>query len=633
MDKREAVKELYKKAYGNAGYDEIFVYENMSSTFPVTPSPPYPSSATIVYLDKCEGLDSSVRDEITGLGFSLEEVEHIFPISSGWRCYIKWQGQHFSREDLFLDRIKELAELLGYDVRSASKAPYWGIYGGTREEARSQVERFCDEAGLKYNDAYTEEQDSGFVFVVQSWYLSRMFALFSSHFRSVDLYWKKGYLYADVSIVPNVEKCDSEYCYYYKIRVFSDGEKLTEGTIYLPTISTTLLIPNPPSEGSIVFKLVEVEKATESEEVADEIEKTIPAKPTPTQAPTSTPTPPPCSLSVKVEGEEVTETVQYIPVAVEYSNAPADTTLRVISPSYEYVLKKTVSGSGSEIFEAKETGTYFIYLQNESCSVTKELRVKEPPRPPCKDYGDLDDDGYVSMLDFYILGKHLQGVIPLTEEQRERADVNADGVIDEKDAELIKQFIFGEIDTFPVCELVVLAEDSPFFVQVEDPDEVLTEEDEWWYSNRVKGEEYPRLVMRVRGSSLKFKVKRNAWWGIKVEGSGDMKEWSTLYEESGILGPTEKEIEVSIEGYDFIRFTLMDGDASHEWIRLSKKMIVKGKEPLPLCEWLSSTITSMDIAELVLAFNGVVDLGFVVLRKDIEGVAKLYKGEEYECGW
>ena len=318
---------------------------------------------------------------------------------------------------------------------------------------------------------------------------------------------------------------------------------------------------------------------------------------------------------------------------MEYENAPADTTLKVISPSYEYVIKKTVSGSGEESFDAKETGTYFIYLQNENCSVTKKLRVKEPPRPPCRSYGDLDDDGYVSMLDFYILGKHLQGGFPLTEEQRERADVNADGVIDQKDAELIKQFIFGEIETFPVCELVFLSSDSPFFVQAEDPDGVLTEEDEWWHSDRVKGEDYPRLVMRVRGSSLKFKVKRNAWWGIKVEGSEDMKEWSTLYEESGILGPTEKEIEVSVEGYDFIRFTLMDGDASHEWIRLSKKMIVKGKEPLPLCEWLPSTVTSMDIAELVLAINGVVDLGFVVLRKDIEGVAKLYKGEEYECGW
>ncbi|RLE42461.1 hypothetical protein DRJ19_04130, partial [Candidatus Woesearchaeota archaeon] len=109
--------------------------------------------------------------------------------------------------------------------------------------------------------------------------------------------------------------------------------------------------------------------------------------------------------------------------------------------------------------------------------------------------------------------------------------------------------------------------------------------------------------------------------------------WDVLYEESPIIGPEEKEIEVDIENYDFVRFTLTDGDMSHEWLRLSKRMIVKGKKPLPLCEWLPSSITSIDIAELVLAFCGVEDIGFVVLRKDIEGVAKLYKGGEYDCGW
>ena len=286
-----------------------------------------------------------------------------------------------------------------------------------------------------------------------------------------------------------------------------------------------------------------------------------------------------------------------------------------------------------ESFEVRESGTYFIYLQDENCSVTKELRVKAPPKPPCKNYGDLDDDGFVSMLDVYLLGKHFQGLIPLTEERKRRADVNADGVVDEKDVELIEQFVKGEIDTFPVCELVVLTKDSPFFVRVEDPDGVLTEEDEWWYSDRVRRETYPRIVMRCSGSSLRFKVRRNGWWGIKVEASTDMKEWKTLHEESGMLGPTEKEIEVSIEGYDFVRFTLMDGDILGEWVRLAKRMFVEDKRPLPLCEWLPSTVTSMDIAELVLAANGVKDLGFVVLRKDVEGVVKIYKGGEYDCGW
>ena len=97
----------------------------------------------------------------------------------------------------------------------------------------------------------------------------------------------------------------------------------------------------------------------------------------------------------------------------------------------------------------------------------------------------------------------------------------------------------------------------------------------------------------------------------------------------------KKEIEVNIENYDFVRFTLTDGAQTNEWIKLSKKMIVRGKQPLPLCDWLSvkGKITSIDVAKLVLAFNGIEDVGFVVLRKDVEGVAEIYKGGEYDCGW
>ena len=141
--------------------------------------------------------------------------------------------------------------------------------------------------------------------------------------------------------------------------------------------------------------------------------------------------------------------------------------------------------------------------------------------------------------------------------------------------------------------------------------------------------------MRVRGDKLKFRIRRGKPWNaIKVEGSSDLKNWVKLYEEAPIIGvEEEKEVVVEIKNYDFIRFTLTDGDRSYEWIRLSKKMFVEGKKPLPLCEWLPPTITSIDIAELVLAFNGIKDLGFVVLRKDVEGVAEIYKGGEYDCGW
>jgi len=145
MNKREAVKELYRKAYGNRIYEEyagFLIYENMGFYFKrwneEGASPQYPNATTITFDDECSDLKQSVRNEITALGFSLVDVVHKVPTNGTLydrRCYIKWQGQHFSREDLFLDRIKELAELLGYDVRSVSKPPYWGIYGDTSSDA------------------------------------------------------------------------------------------------------------------------------------------------------------------------------------------------------------------------------------------------------------------------------------------------------------------------------------------------------------------------------------------------------------------------------------------------------------------------------------------------------------------
>jgi len=201
MDKREAVKELYRKAYKNSDYAGFEVWENIGQLLDVEVTPPFPNSSVICDWGKCEDIKESVRNEITGLGFSLEYSDHWEQVNgrlNHGRCYIKWQGQHLSREDLFLDRIKELAELLGYDVRSVSKPPYWGIYGDTLDEALDNLMAFSDEVGLLWGTAETEKQDSGYVYFVKWWYLNRMFALFA-HFKSVDLYWKKGYLYADVS--------------------------------------------------------------------------------------------------------------------------------------------------------------------------------------------------------------------------------------------------------------------------------------------------------------------------------------------------------------------------------------------------------------------------------------------------
>jgi len=184
-EKKGAVKQLYKNAYGNVSWDEyggFIIYENMASYFESRDaSPPYPNAATIVFGDECMELKQSVRDKIIELGFSLEDVDH--QISSDGvlhdrRCYIVWEGEHFTRPELFLNRVELLARQKGYDVRSVSKPPYWGIYGDTVSDGMNQLNSFCDEVGLEPAATDYESQNSGYVCFVKSWYLHSMYAIF-----------------------------------------------------------------------------------------------------------------------------------------------------------------------------------------------------------------------------------------------------------------------------------------------------------------------------------------------------------------------------------------------------------------------------------------------------------------------
>lgn len=73
-------------------------------------------------------------------------------------------------------------------------------------------------------------------------------------------------------------------------------------------------------------------------------------------------------------------------------------------------------------------------------------------KPPCGNYGDIDNDGYVTEADSTLVQQYLAGLVSLTEEQLARADVNGDGVVYTPDLTLIAQYAAGLIDTFPVCE-------------------------------------------------------------------------------------------------------------------------------------------------------------------------------------
>jgi len=181
-----AIEKLYRNAYGNTTYDEygsFVVYPNMREALSHrNPSPPYPDAATICFTNECEKLKQSVRAEITGLGFSLEDVDHQIPINGTLhdrRCYVKWNGQHFTTADLYIDSMKDLAIEMGYTITDVIGRPhYWGFYGDTCSEAYNNLEEFVNEVGLRMQTADMSKQYGGCVFYVKSWYLHGMYALF-----------------------------------------------------------------------------------------------------------------------------------------------------------------------------------------------------------------------------------------------------------------------------------------------------------------------------------------------------------------------------------------------------------------------------------------------------------------------
>ena len=72
--------------------------------------------------------------------------------------------------------------------------------------------------------------------------------------------------------------------------------------------------------------------------------------------------------------------------------------------------------------------------------------------PPCDSYGDLDDDGYITDNDLSLFKQLSIGDLTPTEEQEKRADLNGNGEAgDAGDLVLIKSYVLGEIDTFPIC--------------------------------------------------------------------------------------------------------------------------------------------------------------------------------------
>ena len=57
--------------------------------------------------------------------------------------------------------------------------------------------------------------------------------------------------------------------------------------------------------------------------------------------------------------------------------------------------------------------------------------------------GDVNGDGEVSALDYFLIKRAVVGTYVLTVDERKRADVNGDGEVDVKDYVAVKKIVLG----------------------------------------------------------------------------------------------------------------------------------------------------------------------------------------------
>lgn len=108
-------------------------------------------------------------------------------------------------------------------------------------------------------------------------------------------------------------------------------------------------------------------------------------------------------------------------------------------------------------FLQTETKTARVTLRNPhtvAISGTVRFVLGSVPILPCGDMGDVDGDGFVTVIDALFVSQYAAGNRDLTQEQLQRADVNGDGVVDVQDAKLIVEYLIGAIRTFPACSMV-----------------------------------------------------------------------------------------------------------------------------------------------------------------------------------
>ena len=237
-----------------------------------------------------------------------------------------------------------------------------------------------------------------------------------------------------------------------------------------------------------------------------------------------------------------------------------------------------------KVEEAERSGVRIISKPSSaSIFTTSTAPSKTPPRPPpCGNYGDVNDDGYVTEADAVMVDNDITGLITLTPEQLIRADLNVNGRADTGDSLIIRQYATGVIDTFPVC---VGSEDTgritPEFISLYPGEHEITLRKEGYEDKTIsvtieEGKELEKFV------ELKKTEEEEEKTGLKIVSAPSSTSIYIGEEDTGkitpeflALGPGDYEITLKKEGYNdkIVSATIEKGKVLEKFAEL-----VKGEE-------------------------------------------------------
>ena len=173
------------------------------------------------------------------------------------------------------------------------------------------------------------------------------------------------------------------------------------------------------------------------------------------------------------KGSDISVTYNSVQLVYEYDETPVVTTTTASATTTTTTTTTTAETTTTSNSEATTTSISTTTGAPDSSTTTTAITTATVPNettttittngtttttttsavssviPPVLRYGDLNEDGTVSLADAVRLCKYLNGTVELSDGALANADVNADGTVNDQDLLVLVQYLARLVDTLP----------------------------------------------------------------------------------------------------------------------------------------------------------------------------------------